>query len=812
MAGSRERAAAVEAFHTDAQERALAFQWSLEQDARSTDAVVALFESSLEVEPQEFDAFARRVLGDHPGVEQVAWARRAGADGSRRPSSDTFVIEYEHGLVGAPLRIGTDLLADPSICARACRDRALADSLAVRWQPPGGTQDDAPRLIVLAPFYDHAMGDDSGRRRPENLRGVVAVTLRVDRIYEDALQRLRLRSMQLYLYDDGAPSDRDLVFYHPSRLPDGSNTPLAKARVIAERVQFSRHLEIGGLPLRFVVVPTGGVAAAWGSPTPWILLLCGLALTGMGTRYLIVAEETTNQLKSSLARYRAVNETSSSAIVFLDEDLRILDLNPAAEHLSGYPRARTIGRAYVERFVIESARTDVEAKLRRTLAEGEAGRYVISAHARDGKERIVSWTANRMLGSSAERLALTLVGADMTEVRATQEAKAKLEAQMAEGHKMEAIGVLAGGIAHDFNNVLAAIIGYTELAMGKVPAGAAAYRDLEQVLDAGHHASKLVKQILAFSRKGGSVSTQIDMQTVVGDALELVAASLPAMITLRRNISVDPGVVMADESEIRQVVLNLCTNAYQAIGETEGILSVSLDAVRIVSIADQQCLGLECGAYVRLTVEDTGCGIDEITKRRIFEPFFTTKPIGEGTGMGLAVVHGIVVKCGGTIRVESTEGLGSTFEVYLPTVQRAATSSDADAGEGASGERRILLVDDEARLVEMGRQMLETLGCRVTSALGSREALAVFRRDPNAFDLVITDQSMPEMSGVELANAMLEIRPSTPIVIATGYSNAVTAESARSLGFRGYIAKPYFLQDLERAVRTAIAHESRVEA
>jgi PAS domain S-box-containing protein len=812
MAVTHERDATVKDFHADAQERAIVFRWSLERDTRAIDAVVALFESSREVEEHEFDAFARQVLSDYPAVEQIAWARRVTTPASSAPNRDSLLVEYEEGLPGAVFRRGFDLLSYSAICQRVCDDRTIPDSLAVRWTPVSVAEDDAPRLIVLAPFYGATTTGEGTRREREQLRGVVAVTLRIDRLYEDALRRLRARSIQLYLYDESAPSDRDLVFYYPPRLPDGSNTPLTKAGVLAGRIQFRTDLEIGGLLLRFVVVPASGALAARLSPMPWIVLFVGLAITGFCARYLIVADVRTNQLRATLARYRAVSETSSNAILLLDEHLRILDGNEAADRLHGYPHERTLGRSYVERFVLENARAEVEENLHRVLADGKPSRYAAGCLGRDGKERLVTWIASRMLDSRSGCLGLTLIGEDVTEGLAAKEERANLQARIGEAEKMEAIGVLAGGIAHDFNNVLAAIIGFTELAIGKVSTNASACRDLEQVLDAGNHASKLVKQILAFSRKSKSVPAPVDVQTVVDDALELVAASLPAMIKFRCNASVDPGVVMADESEIHQVVMNLCTNAYQAIGETEGTLTVSLDAVEVMSVADQRHLGLERGSYVRLRVEDTGCGMDDETKQRIFDPFFTTKPIGEGTGMGLAVVHGIVAKTGGTVRVESTRGLGSCFEVYLPSVKRRMPRPDTDSGHAAGSGQHILLVDDEPRLVEMGRQMLEALGYRVTSALGSLEALAVFRRDPGAFDLVITDQSMPDMSGVELTHAMIELRPGIPIVIATGYSKAVTAESARSLGLRGYIAKPYLLQDLEKAVRAAIGRETTLEA
>ncbi len=376
----------------------------------------------------------------------------------------------------------------------------------------------------------------------------------------------------------------------------------------------------------------------------------------------------------------------------------------------------------------------------------------------------------------------------------------KLEARLREAQKMEAIGTLAGGIAHDFNNILSPIIGYTEMALDDVPDISPMRYDLEQVLRAANRARDLVKQILAFSRHGQEHQmTPMDVGMVVREALKLLRASLPSTIEIKQSIQSGMGV--ADATQIHQIVVNLCTNAAHAM-EDKGVLSVSLESIdlREGDLALSSLVDLMPGSYLKLSVSDTGHGMSPETMNRIFEPYFTTKEVGKGTGLGLAVVHGIVKRHGGGIRVRSVPGRGSAFDVYIPEAMAAPKQAIALQQDIAKGKGRILLVDDERMIIEVGTKMLTQLGYSVTGKDNPLEALDLFLSDPHAFDLIITDYTMPHLTGLDLAKEVLKTKADMPIILATGFSEKVTSKSAGSMGIRKFIMKPFNHRELSTVI------------
>jgi PAS domain S-box-containing protein len=381
----------------------------------------------------------------------------------------------------------------------------------------------------------------------------------------------------------------------------------------------------------------------------------------------------------------------------------------------------------------------------------------------------------------------------------------RLEKELRQAQKMEAIGTLAGGIAHDFNNILAAILGYGEMALEEVPPGSLARHDLEQVMDAGRRASALVQQILAFSRQGEVEFIPVQIQHVIKEALRLLRASLPASIEIKTAIDNQCPVVNADPTQIHQVLMNLCTNAKQAMGHGGGVLTVSLGQVTL-PLAQGPELGLEPGPYLELLVSDTGSGMDEAVKARIFDPFFSTKPPGQGTGLGLSVVHGIVKGHGGLIMVESGPGQGAVFRIYLPVSRREPAFEPPAPAVLSRGTERIMVVDDEELLAEIIQRSLAKLGYQVTKFTDSCAALAAWRRQSEAYDLIITDMTMPQMSGADLARQILAERPQTPLIICTGFSEVIDEAQAKALGVREFILKPVVSDELARVVRKVLDH------
>ncbi len=382
------------------------------------------------------------------------------------------------------------------------------------------------------------------------------------------------------------------------------------------------------------------------------------------------------------------------------------------------------------------------------------------------------------------------------------------ERQMQQVIKLQAIGTLAGGIAHDFNNILFPIIGYTELALDDVPSESPTHKSLEEVLKAANRAKELVQQILTFSRQNGRERKPTRVSEILREALKLLRASIPTTIDIVSLIADGEPSVMGDPTQVHQIIMNLCTNAYHAMQETGGRLEITLEPVEIGYEEAVRRIGIQMGPHLHLIVRDEGVGMDASVMDRIFEPYYTTKEPGKGTGLGLSVIHGIVKNHGGFITVESTPGRGSTFHVYLPAIEEVAEENAGDALlSGAAGQERILLVDDEEQIVCMEKQILERLGYRVTACAGSTEALSVFSADPGQFDLVITDMTMPHMTGEVLARRLMELRPEVPVILCTGYSEMISEEKAMTMGIRKFILKPVVMSELSAAVRSAL--ESR---
>ncbi|WP_319586420.1 PAS domain S-box protein [uncultured Desulfobulbus sp.] len=395
-----------------------------------------------------------------------------------------------------------------------------------------------------------------------------------------------------------------------------------------------------------------------------------------------------------------------------------------------------------------------------------------------------------------------------TERKLMEEERKRLQAQLTQAQKMEAIGTLAGGIAHDFNNILGAILGYAEMARDGSPHGSAVSKDLNKVLEAGHRAAALVKQILAFSRQNASERVALDPARIVNEVFKLLRPSLPSTIAIRQQTAATRS-VLADPTQMHQILMNLCTNAFHAMEQTGGVLDISLSERKLSAADLGQRPGAQPGSFVVLAVSDTGPGIDPEIRERIFDPYFTTKGVGQGTGLGLSIAHGIVADYGGFITCGSELGRGTVFRVFLPAIEGAAPLEVAATEPVPAGKEHILLVDDEELLSEMGRTMLERLGYAVTVRTSSLDALAAFQNEPDRFDAVITDQTMPGMTGIDLARRMLQIRPRLPIILCTGYSNLVTEDQAKSYGIKGFAMKPLTKKAVATLLRTVLDLDER---
>lgn len=419
-------------------------------------------------------------------------------------------------------------------------------------------------------------------------------------------------------------------------------------------------------------------------------------------------------------------------------------------------------------------------------------------------------TANDALEKRVEERTEQLLNANQDlkqeiEIRQKSEReRAELEKQLFQLQKMETIGTLAGGIAHDFNNILTPILGYTDMALEELPQESNLRFDIEQINNAAHRGKDLVQQVLTFSREVDFENKPIQLQPIVAEALNLIKASFPPGVEIKQQFDQGIGTVLADPTHIHQIVMNLCTNANHAMMKTGGILEVKLEAVKIDQISAAKIPNLKKGEYLLLTISDTGHGMDLKTKERIFEPFFTRKEVGAGSGLGLSVVHGIINNYGGAIVVDSTPGQGTTFMIYLPKYGGDALESDKSDKKPLKGDEHILFVDDEPEITFMGKKMLEKLGYRVSITSNSISALDEFKKNPDKYSLLVTDQSMPDMSGSELADRMKKIRPSLKVIIITGFADNLSDDFLSQSGISEVILKPMIFDDFSKVIRRVL--------
>jgi PAS domain S-box-containing protein len=498
-------------------------------------------------------------------------------------------------------------------------------------------------------------------------------------------------------------------------------------------------------------------------------------------------------------RLTSVVEQAAETIIITDPRGNIQYVNPAFQKVTGYLKEEVLNR---NARILKSGNhnPDFYSQMWAKLLKGETWMGRLINRKKDGTLFEEEGTITPVRDESGKTINYVAVKRDVTQ-------EVALENQLRQAQKMEALGTLAGGIAHDFNNILTAILGYSELSIGDQELAPKLRGNLEQVIKAGKRARDLVQQILAFSRQSEQAHKPVQLGAVIREVLALLRASLPATIKIHYKGDPQNGLVMADPTQIHQLLMNLCSNAAHAMKEKGGALHVDLATYKVGSRVSPMNQNLNPGSYLRLTVRDTGHGIPTAHLDRIFDPYFTTKEKGTGTGLGLAVVHGIVKSHEGAIAVESEVGKGTSFHVFLPSIQAVSDGEKRGEDIPLGGSESILLVDDEDTLVELGILMLEGMGYRVTGQTSSLEALEMFQRSPDSFDLVITDLTMPNMTGIELARSLLHIRPRLPIILCTGYSENLMPERTRAMGVREFMTKPFLVRDLARTIRKALEHE-----
>jgi PAS domain S-box-containing protein len=510
---------------------------------------------------------------------------------------------------------------------------------------------------------------------------------------------------------------------------------------------------------------------------------------------------TVKALMASTNRYKTLFESAGDAIFVMDFQGQIIDGNRVATEMLQMSRSELLSVTTTDILAPEHVPFWPERmnELRRV------GHIIFETALRSRHEAVVPVEASCRAVEYDNRPAILAIARDISERIQSEKEKTKLRAQLRQAQKMEAIGTLAGGIAHDFNNILQSIMGYAEIASLQVTRGKSPLESLDNILTASSRAKSLINQILSFSRQGEQERNPVQVNLIVKEVLKLIRASLPSTIEIRgRNLSY-AALVEADPIQIHQVMMNLCTNAHHAMRAHGGILEVGLECVEVSHADARRFGGLTPGRYLQLAVADTGHGIPAENMERIFDPYFTSKEKGEGTGLGLAVVHGIVISHGGHISVTSEVDRGTTFTILFPELLGALSQNEAPAPEAAlAGDERVLFVDDEPALAEIGREMLSSLGYQVEACSNSIEALELFRAFPDRFDLVVTDFTMPRLTGDALAHELIAIRSDIPIILFTGYSDQVTRERFAKLGIKDCLMKPLSRRDLAQSIRRVL--------
>lgn len=512
-------------------------------------------------------------------------------------------------------------------------------------------------------------------------------------------------------------------------------------------------------------------------------------------KYASSLKQTSTALSLSESRYRALFEESMDAIFETTLDGTILELNPAGLKLIGYEPAEIATLKLGEDIYQSAADRDrfIEAIERRGYVNGFE--VDIITKGAELKSTIISATG-------VKEAAGNLVGfrgiiRDITDEKQVQQ-------RLQHTQRMESIGTLAGGIAHDFNNLLLPIITLSELLMENMDPDSDAYHDAQVIRDAGLRGGELVKQILAFSRESTHEQILLRIQSIVKEAFKLSRATIPANIEMALDIQGECGLVLADPTHVNQITMNLITNAYHAVETTGGNVVVRLEETEVNPDTDPP-ISSETGSWARLSVIDTGCGIEPALIEKIFEPYFSTKEKEKGTGLGLAVVYGIVKDSGGDIQVRSKPGQGTTIDVYLPVIEKARNLNKTQPVKSVkSGQEMILLVDDDAAIIQANRRTLEHYGYRVAAYTSSGDALEAFKAAPNDFDIVVTDMSMPTMTGDELARALFSVRADIPVILLTGFSERMNSEKAKAIGLSGFLMKPVLMSELVGKIRNIL--------
>ncbi|MBI4666237.1 MAG: PAS domain S-box protein [Nitrospinae bacterium] len=597
-----------------------------------------------------------------------------------------------------------------------------------------------------------------------------------------------IRVNRAYAQADGHPAEFFIGKNHFQLFPNEENE-----RIFRKVLETGERYSVEAKPFEYALNPERGMTY-WDWSLEAVKDSTGEKVEGV----LLSLVDVTGRIRAEAERVRlaAAVEQAAESVIITDNDGNIQYVNPAFERVTGYSKSEALGK---NPRILKSGKHDYEfyKDIWGAITRGDTWRGRFINKRKDGTLFEEDASIRPLRSPSGAITSFVAVKRDVTR-------EAMLEKQVRRTQRLESVGTLAGGIAHDFNNILTAIIGFAEMSLADIREENELKDNIRETLAAAMRARELIKQILTFSRDTEQQLRPMQLQPVIRESLKLIRASTPAMIEIAEELDMDAGMALADPTQMSQVIMNLCTNAEYAMRAKGGTLTVSLTSIDADQDFAKNHLHMKPGPHLRLTVTDTGVGMDERVLERIFEPFFSTKPHGEGVGMGLSVVHGIVVGHGGSITVYSEPGVGTSFNVYLPVIGKAGETVETVKQPIPGGDERVLFVDDEESITSMAKKMLERVGYRVEVTNKPERALELFKANPDFYDILITDQSMPDITGAELARQVMDIRPSLPVILCTGFSHSITPYKAKELGIREFIMKPFAASELAQAMRRSL--------